>query len=201
MTFHKEKIGVYNMITDTKQILRNYENKDTKNNSFRTFSSLIPNAQSMFATSARDDVLDMSEFDKNVKSGAIKINDADPHGWSYLHYAAARDNAEAIEYLLKHGANIEAKTDDERTPLYLSVVLGNLTAIKTLLKFGANVDVRDIDGYHLLTFAERRSQEIKDILDIDAWKKEIDIYANPKFDKLYKLQMTMELKKLKTKYR
>ena len=62
-------------------------------------------------------------------------------------------------------------------------------------------DVRDIDGYHLLTFAERRSQEIKDILDIDAWKKEIDIYANPKFDKLYKLQMTMELKKLKTKYR
>ncbi len=189
------------MITDTKQILGNYENKDTKNNPFRIFSSLIPNAQSMFATSARVDVLDMSEFDKNVKSGAIKINDADPRGWSYLHYAAARDNAEAIEYLLKHGANIEAKTYDGRTPLYLSVVLENLTAIKTLLKFGANVDVRDIDGYHLLAFAERRSQEIKDILDIDAWKKEIDIYANPKFDRLYKLQMTMELEKLKTKYR
>jgi len=178
------------------------EIRSEEKNAFRYAVSLIP-AQTQFANSARSDVHDMSMFEAGLKNGTIKnINASDDLGWTFLHYAAARNNADAIKFLINHGADMEQKNREDKTPLFIATIMENLDAIKELVKFGANCDVRDVDGYHLLFVAEKKKmKEISDILQIDARKETVDIYENPKFEKMYRieLQKTLQSLKIKTK--
>ena len=153
----------------------------TGNTGFRSIASLIP-AKTIFSNSARLDVKDMSQFENALKTGLVKnINASDDLGWTFLHYASARNNAEAIAFLIKNGANTEITNSDGETPLFVATVLENVEAIRTLVKLGANVDIRNSSGDHILYIVDHmKNQEVKNALQLELKKKTIDIYSNPK---------------------
>ena len=63
-------------------------------------------------------------------------------GWTPLHLAAVVDDANAIAWLLTHGAEIDALSDDHRTALALAAAAGSTRAVKALLAAGASVEVK-----------------------------------------------------------
>ena len=51
-----------------------------------------------------------------------------------------------VEYLISKGANIEAKDNDDQTPLHWASKHGNTNVVKYLVSKGANKTTRDKDG-------------------------------------------------------
>lgn len=93
-------------------------------------------------------------------------------GWSALHYAATGGNVEMIKLLLDHGANIEARSPNESTPLMMAARYGSFDGVQLLLRAGADpraqnqlaMDALDFaasaerpDSMELLTEAKRRT--------------------------------------------
>ncbi|MBR1545014.1 MAG: ankyrin repeat domain-containing protein [Alphaproteobacteria bacterium] len=163
-----------------------FEKKIISQNSFRNFVSLIPSKVS-FSNSARPDIKDMSLFKENYANGSIKnLNTIDAFGWTFLHYAAVRNNSEAIDFLVKHGANMEIKTNDGQTPLYLATIMENIDAVQTLVNLGANIDTRDDSGDHLLYIVKHKhNQKLAEVLKLEEMKAKINFEENPKFEKWY----------------
>ncbi|MBO4628533.1 MAG: ankyrin repeat domain-containing protein [Treponema sp.] len=67
-------------------------------------------------------------------------------GYTPLMLASAYEKIEAIELLIKNGANVNATTSDGRTTLILATVDGHTESVKTLLANGAEVDGKDKNG-------------------------------------------------------
>lgn len=44
-----------------------------------------------------------------LSKGGIDVNQADPYGFSPLHWAAQKGNVEIVQLLLDHGANIDSR--------------------------------------------------------------------------------------------
>lgn len=58
---------------------------------------------------------------------------------SPLHLAAQiPDGDKCAEMLIKCGANVRARTEDQRTPLHIAAKTGNIPCVKLLLNEGAN---------------------------------------------------------------
>jgi len=64
-------------------------------------------------------------------------------------------NVEAIQALIKAGANVNAGDVEGETPLHLAAFDGNVEAIQALIKAGANVDAGDVEGETPLHLAAR----------------------------------------------
>jgi ankyrin repeat protein len=60
---------------------------------------------------------------------------------NYLMIAAASDQVELIHWLIKNGAEVNSKTNENVTPLIFAVAHNNFEATKTLLKYNADVNV------------------------------------------------------------
>ena len=60
---------------------------------------------------------------------------------NYLLLSASSGQITAMRWLIKHGAEIESKTDEEATPLMLAVVNNKVEAVKTLLQYKPDVNV------------------------------------------------------------
>ena len=86
-----------------------------------------------------------------IDEGAeVKLEDNS--GYTALHYAATiSNNNYALSCLIDSGANVNALTNDNRTPLMLACESGNL--VNCLLQKGANVDFQDNDGQTALYHA------------------------------------------------
>ncbi|KAF2639800.1 ankyrin, partial [Massarina eburnea CBS 473.64] len=74
-----------------------------------------------------------------------------------LHWAASEGKAEAVEFLLDHGADIEAKCSRGRTPLILAAEAGHEQVAKVLCTHGANLNTRSRNGGTCLTWAACRN--------------------------------------------
>ena len=61
-------------------------------------------------------------------------------------HASANGHKEAVELLLDHNADINAKDNNEGTPLHRACVNGDIQLIKLLLRKGADVYAKDADG-------------------------------------------------------
>jgi len=68
------------------------------------------------------------------------VNSADPIGRTALHHAY--DYPKVIELLLEYGANINARTMTNDTPLCMASRHGELESVQTLLRHGADVSIR-----------------------------------------------------------
>ena len=80
------------------------------------------------------------------------------------HSVLARDwNAQAAELLLEGGADIEARTLKDTTPLMEAAYHGNAPAARLLLDAGARADARDRIGWIPLHFAAKNERGL-DIL-------------------------------------
>lgn len=122
------------------------------------------------------------------------LNVTDGYGWSLLHYAAARNNPEAIKLLVKYGADTEIKDSDGQTPLYTAVVSNYVDSVKALVESGANVDTVDNLGDHLLYIASiKKNPELDRVLSIEERKKNIDIYRNEKLERERKFRLKKAL--------
>ena len=53
---------------------------------------------------------------------------------------------EATEFMIRHGADVNAETNDGRSPLIEASSRGYLSIIKKLIKHGARIDHKDKDG-------------------------------------------------------
>jgi ankyrin repeat protein len=63
-------------------------------------------------------------------------------GWTALHRAAVRGHTEALQALLSRGADLEARDDGYRTPLYAACREGQHDTARLLLERGARVDAQ-----------------------------------------------------------
>lgn len=57
-------------------------------------------------------------------------------GMTPLHHAAKEGHAEVIELLISKGAEVNARDNENKTPLKLAVSLGFYKAVETLKKHG-----------------------------------------------------------------
>ncbi|WBA79895.1 ankyrin repeat domain-containing protein [Endozoicomonas sp. GU-1] len=80
-------------------------------------------------------------------------------------------NAELIQTLVNHGADVNARVGDGETVLHLAARNGNANAelIRTLVNHGADVNARNNDGETVLHLAARNgnAESVRALLDID----------------------------------
>lgn len=92
--------------------------------------------------------------EKLIAAGA-QVNEVNGGGSTPLHIAALYDCAETIELLAKHGAYMEARTNDMHdTPLLYACRYVSLKAIQALVKCGADVHARDKAGHTVMDVLE-----------------------------------------------
>ena len=51
-----------------------------------------------------------------------------------------------VEILCQHGALVDSRTKNFRTPLHIACIRGNFGVVQALLMAGADFDAKDIDG-------------------------------------------------------
>jgi len=87
-------------------------------------------------STSRDDKYEIIEL---LLSFGADIGQRGVNDYTPLHYAANADDPRAIELLIAHGADTEARTaiDDYATPLEEAEHLGRSQAVKALQKFHA----------------------------------------------------------------
>lgn len=74
------------------------------------------------------------------------VSFTDDDKYTPLHRASYGGRIDCVKYLLKHGANLEAKTVDDWTPLHCAVRWNNIEIADYLIKKGANVNAKSTGG-------------------------------------------------------
>jgi ankyrin repeat protein len=93
------------------------------------------------------------------------VNGRDVFGGAALHYAADRNDTEAIAFLLAAGADINAQNHNGYTPLMTAATrLGGEEAVKALLDAGADPDIKNNQGRAALHMAAGHSVKIIHLL-------------------------------------
>jgi len=64
-----------------------------------------------------------------------------------LHNATIARDSTRIEYLIKRGADVNAKDNEEKTPLMIAAASGDLSIMNGLLAYGADPNLQDNDGW------------------------------------------------------
>lgn len=67
-------------------------------------------------------------------------------GWPPITYAAFNNHPEIVEYLIKKGADINAKTESGATALFLAARNGHIAVVKILLRYEADPTILDQNG-------------------------------------------------------
>lgn len=75
-------------------------------------------------------------------------------GWAPIHYAATNGHLEITQFLMANGAQVNALSPSETTPLMMSVGSGNDQLIKYLLDSGADLRMRNHEGYTAIDVAQ-----------------------------------------------
>ena len=75
-------------------------------------------------------------------------------GWAPIHYAATNGHLEIVQFLMANGAQINALSPSETTPLMMSIGSGNELLIKYLLDNGADLRMRNHEGYTAIDVAQ-----------------------------------------------
>jgi ankyrin repeat protein len=101
-----------------------------------------------------------------VKNGDVKefhvllehhadVNAPQVDGTTALHWAAHRDDGDAVELLIRAGANVKAVNRYGVTPLFLASMNGNASIIEALLRAGADANTTRPEGETVLMTAAR----------------------------------------------
>jgi ankyrin len=106
------------------------------------FATVLPAAEIHEAAAAGD----VARITAMVKGDSTLLQSADKAGDRPLHHAVRAKHLEAVECLLKLGADANAAGFDGWTPLHLAAKLGPTDAVMALLKAGARTDVKNGAG-------------------------------------------------------
>ncbi len=89
---------------------------------------------------------DLDAVASELEAGC-SVDSADGEGLCALHVAASAGAAEVVRYLLeKHGATIDKRCKDGRSPLHLGVGCGDLDTVQVLLSCDADPNYSAISG-------------------------------------------------------
>ena len=72
--------------------------------------------------------------------------------------AMASESSDIAATLIEHGANVNAKAENNITPLHTAAARGNIQSARLLLDHGADVGATTTDGKTPLSYARERSQ-------------------------------------------
>ena len=67
-------------------------------------------------------------------------------GDTSLHNAVRKNNLRRVDFLIKNGAEVDAKDENGRTPLHVASNINNLQIVELLTRNGAKVDAKDKNG-------------------------------------------------------
>ncbi len=67
----------------------------------------------------------------------------DKYGNMPIHYAARNSHIGVLEWLLAHGAQINARDDDGAEPIHVAAAYGQVNALKWLIVHGSQINARD----------------------------------------------------------
>ena len=121
-----------------------------------------------------------------IKHGA-GVHHKDNLGYTALHHAVTHDlgSCELLSCLIKSGANVNARANDNRTPLMIASENNHLNAVIFLTDHGANIDLQDREGYSSLHYAAGNISDSCNVLDFlitnDA---DVNAFTNDKFTPL-----------------
>ncbi|KAE8806273.1 protein S-acyltransferase 24-like [Hordeum vulgare] len=104
----------------------------------------------------------------------------EPDGLSYhaLHSAALNNRVAAAQYILEHGADVNAIDHTGQTTHHSSVVRGHIQIAELLLKEGAKVDTADLYGYQTTHVAAQYGQTTFLYHIISKWNADPDVPDN-----------------------
>ncbi|PNP82718.1 hypothetical protein FNYG_03949 [Fusarium nygamai] len=94
-----------------------------------------------------------------------------------LFVAAARNNAEAVNALLSHGADVNTTDDRNCTPLFVAVEQGAVEVVELLIGRGAHVDVMNTSSHGLLdvAFVQKSWRMVDTLLEAGLSSKRINV--------------------------
>lgn len=90
---------------------------------------------------------------KLLTSYASSVDEVGTNGDMLLMWAVEKGHKETVRLLIEKGADIEARSLQHKSPLYLAIRAGNEEMVELLLKKGANPNFRDINKRSLLEHA------------------------------------------------
>ncbi|MBF0362245.1 MAG: ankyrin repeat domain-containing protein [Oligoflexia bacterium] len=86
-----------------------------------------------------DKAQDLESVKKLIEIKKMDVNTKGSNGLTFLHNATLRGQTDIINFLLSAGANIDAKTDDGKTPLALALKTNNLDITTLFVQRGAKI--------------------------------------------------------------
>jgi ankyrin repeat protein len=102
------------------------------------------------------------EYVKRFVEAGAEINF---YGWPPLSYAAFNGHTAIVDYLLKRGAEIDAKTQNGSTALFFAARFGHIEAVKLLLKNEADPTIANENGETAVDWAmKNKHTDIEDLL-------------------------------------
>ena len=93
---------------------------------------------------------------KHSKNPSQKVNEMDKNKCTALHKCAYDGDLRISQWLLDHGASVDAKDHHETTPLLVSVKMGREDVVDLLLSKGADYNQRDVKGNRAVHYCASR---------------------------------------------
>lgn len=132
------------------------------------------------ANKSGENALMMAAFDGDLPTVKMLVLEkkasVNKRGWAPIHYAATNGHLQIVQFLMAHGAKVNAYSPSETTPLMMAIGSGNDELIKYLLDNGADLSLRNHEGYTAIDIAQLFGKDdIRDGLT-SRWQK---LYKEP----------------------
>jgi len=104
-------------------------------------------------------VRDDTDVISALLAGGAELGATTPQGMSAIHLAARSNRPQVLEVLAAQGLNVNARDDNDDTPMRLAVFYGNCDAAVTLLRLGAKPDMAYLNHAPRQENVEKRAWE------------------------------------------
>ncbi|XP_018568990.1 uncharacterized protein LOC108909214 [Anoplophora glabripennis] len=85
---------------------------------------------------------DFESLKLRIESGEYVNKRLPPNKFSILHLAVIKNNTDILDFLLvKEGVEVDARSSEDKTPLYLATALGYTESVEKLIRAGADVNI------------------------------------------------------------